>query len=159
MFISCNEPARDHDATSSDIARNTISNNIQLEVRNLDVSRAVLVNEQGNPVSSNNTTDVNKPLKLRVFINNGWVAKKGKVALGAYQKIETFQKQVVLEEKDLFEEIGPISSEEAKIITISANIKKIYRKKDSFHVSFRIWDKNGTGNIEGSYKLIVNSPQ
>ncbi len=130
-----------------------------MEVRNLDVSRAVLVNEQGNPVSSNNTTDVNKPLKLRVFINNGWVTRKGNVALGAYQKIETFQKQVVLEEKDLFEEIGPISSEEAKIITISANIKKIYRKKDSFHVSFRIWDKNGTGNIEGSYKLIVNSPQ
>jgi hypothetical protein len=159
LLFSCKENAVTSVEQSEGIPADNISNNIQLKTNNVIVSRALLINADGATVPSANTTEVNKPLKLRVFVNKGWVENKGMVSLGAYQKIETFKQQTVLEENDLFDNIGAISAEEAKMITITANINKIYRKKDSFLVSFKIWDKNGSGQIEGSYKLVVNSPQ
>jgi hypothetical protein len=159
LFFSCKENAGSSGEQSKGIPANNISNNIELKVSNVSVSRALLLNSDGATVSSANTTEVNNPLKLRVFVNEGWVEKNGKVSLGAYQKIETFKEQTVLEEKDMFEQIGTISAEEARMITLTANINKIYRKKDSFLVSFRIWDKLGNGQIEGTYKMIVNAPQ
>jgi hypothetical protein len=158
LFASCKENAVSSKKNAGfAIPEDNISNNIQLNFSGVQVSRALLLNEDGSTMTNSNTTEVNKPLKLRVFVNSGWVERKGKVSLGAYQKIETFKQQIVLEEKDLFENIGTISTEEAKMITITANINKIYRKQDSFLVSFKIWDKNGTGQIEGSYKMVVNS--
>ncbi|MEJ0103250.1 MAG: hypothetical protein WDO19_12130 [Bacteroidota bacterium] len=40
-------------------------------------------------------------------------------------------------------------------ITLSAVINGIDKLYDYFLVSFRVWDKKGTGEVTGSYKLYL----
>ena len=88
LFISCKENAAPSVVDDASKKReNEILNNIEIKATDVNVSRALLLNEEGATVTSTNTTEVNKPLKLRVIVNDGWVENKGKVSLGAYQKI------------------------------------------------------------------------
>jgi hypothetical protein len=133
-----------------------ISNGIALETRGVKVIRAFLLFDNSTLVPADNRTILGRQVKLRLVIQEGWKELEGKVALGASETIETDRGQAVLHEKDLFATSPIIDAEAAKAITLNATISKLGRKPAYFLVKFRVWDKQGEGEISGSYKLYVD---
>lgn len=133
-----------------------IRNDIQLEtLGSLKVSQAFLVYEDGKLVSEENKTEVGKPVDLRLIIDKGWQEQNGKVSIGASERIETSDGQVLLFEEDLFKEYKEVEAKDARYISLTANISRLDKLYDYFLVSFRVWDKKGTGEAKGSYKLYI----
>ena len=135
---------------------NKVRNNIQLQSSGMQVSQAFLLYEDGALVPADNITNVGRPVKLRLIIDGGWNEQDGNVFIGASEKIETSDGQVVLDEKDLFANTPYVSAEAAKYITLTATISGLDKLYDYFLVSFRVWDKKGKGEVKGSYKLYIN---
>lgn len=133
-----------------------VRNNIQLQSSGLKVGQAFLLYEDGTLVPADNITNVGRPVKLRLIIDGGWNEQDGNVFIGASEKIETSDGQVVLDEKDLFANTPYVSAEAAKYITLTATISGLDKLYDYFLVSFRVWDKKGKGEATGSYKLYIN---
>ena len=133
-----------------------VRNDIQLQSSGLSVSQAFLLYEDGTLVPPGNITTVGRPVKLRLIVDDGWKAEDGHVYIGASEKIETSEGQVVLDEKDLFSNIPYVSPADAKYITLTATISGLDKLYDYFLVSFRVWDKKGKGEVTGNYKLYVN---
>jgi F0F1-type ATP synthase beta subunit len=165
IFISCTNAS---DGTSqASLAGNTtnkkvkttntsytkIRNDIQLQAKGLKVSQAFLVYDNGSLVPENNPTGVGVPVNLRLIIEGGWQPKDGRVLVGASERIESSEGEVLLDEKDLFHDISSVSPEEAQYITLTATISKLNKLYDYFLVSFRVWDKNGEGEVTGNFKL------
>jgi hypothetical protein len=132
-----------------------ISNGITLEIKDVKVSRAYLLYDNSTLVPPDNKTSEGRPVKLRLVVEKGWREEDGKVSLGASETIRTGKGQVVLDEKDLFANTLLLYAEAAKTITLTATISRLGRPHQHFVVSFRVWDKNGSGEIKGSYKLFV----
>lgn len=132
-----------------------IYNNIQLTSPGIKISKAYLVFDNGDRVPDDNAVDFKNPVKMVLLIDSGWVEKNGKVLLGASEKITLENGSDLLDEPDLFKKYPEgISAEDAKIISLTATVKiKESAAPTSFTVSFKVWDKNGSGYIEGSYKL------
>jgi len=132
-----------------------VYNNIQLNSTGVKVDKAYLLFDNGQRVPDDNFVDFNGPVKMQILIDSGWVEENGKVLLGASEKIITEKGEVLLEEADLFEKYPDgISAEDSKSIYLSATVKlKEGIPPTSFTVSFRVWDKKGSGFVEGSYKL------
>ena len=132
-----------------------VSNEISIQPNGVKVEKAYLIFEDGTRVPDDNVVDFSKAVKLVMLIDSGWKETNGKVMLGASEKIEV-EKEVLLDEKDLFQSYTDgISAEDAKTIALTASVKLIkeVRPLTTFHVSFRVWDKNGSGFIQGHYKL------
>ncbi len=132
-----------------------IYNNINLLTTAVKVSKAYLVFDNGDRVPDDNFVDFKKPVRLQFAIDSGWVEQNGKVMLGASEIIADEKGRIVLEEKDLFRQYPEgISAKDAGAIYLSASLTlKPNAAPTSFTVSFRVWDKNGEGSIEGSYQL------
>lgn len=134
-----------------------IYNEISLQTNGVKVDKAYLAFDDGENVPDNNMVDFTQPVKLIISIDKGWNQKDNKVNLGASEKIMTESGQVLLDEKDLFELNYPdgMSAADSRRITLTATIllKEKIKPLTTFIVSFRIWDKNGDGFIQGSYKL------
>lgn len=132
-----------------------IYNNIELSSPGVKISKAYLVLANGDRVPDDNFTDFKSPVRMQLVIDSGWVEQNGKVLLGASEKIIAENGGVVLEEQDLFKKYPDgVSLADAKSIYLSASVKlKEGAAPTSFTVSFRVWDKNGSGYIEGNYKL------
>ncbi len=132
-----------------------IYNNIQIESPGLKISKAYLVYEGGTRIPDDNFVDFKKWIKLQLQVDSGWTVDNGKVLLGASEKITAENGRVILEENDLFKKYPDgISAEDAKYIVLSAGVDlKEGTAPTSFTVSFKVWDKNGPGYAEGSYKL------
>jgi len=92
---------------------------------------------------------------MRLVIGEGWKEQDGRVSIGASEKIETSDGEVVLDEKDLFAAMPTLDANDAKFITLTANISRLDKLYDYFLVSFKVWDKNGSGEISGNYKLYI----
>ncbi len=161
VFSACNNDAKTkgdkkQQTTANKNNRNAkIRNDIQLNAKDVKVSQAFLLYEDGTLVPATNETNVNEPVKLRLVIDEGWKQNAGKVSLGASERIETNDGLLVLDEKDLFKDIASIDTSDAHFVTLTANISRVDKLYDYFLVSFRVWDKNGTGEINGSYKLYI----
>lgn len=130
-------------------------NDIQLKAKGLKVSQAFLVYDDGKLVPEDNSTNVGQPVHLRLIIDDGWKQKDGKVFVGASERIESSEGDVLLDEKDLFQNVTSVLPEDAQYITLTANISRLNRLYDHFLVSFRVWDKNSNGEVTGSYKLRI----
>jgi hypothetical protein len=132
-----------------------VYNNIELNSSGVKVSKAYLLLQDGKRVPDDNFVDFKKPVKMQLIIDEGWIEKEGKVMLGASEKITAEDGTVVLDEQDLFEKYPDgISAADAKSIYLSAALKlKEGAAPASFTVSFKVWDKNGDGYVEGNYKL------
>ncbi len=145
--------------TTSETAtpKSKIRNNIIIEEHGLKVEQAFLMYEDGSLVSQSNETDVNKKIKCRLIISDGWKQKDGKVFPGAEEIIETSSGDVALDEKDLFKQYDEtgVSPEDVTYITLSASITKIDKLYDYFVVKFKVWDKVGKGYVNGSFKFTV----
>lgn len=136
--------------------RNTrIRNNIELSTKDMEVSQAFLMYEDGKLVPDRNEATLGQPVRLRLVVEGGWKANNGFVSLGASEKIETNDGQVVLDEKDLFASVSNITAQDAKLITLTATISQMDKLYDFFLVTCRVWDKNGPGEINASYRLYI----
>jgi hypothetical protein len=170
FLCACNNPSQNNSATQNNnqsktqsdsntpvkaSGNNKIRNNIQLDTKDVKVSQAFLLFQNGSLVPETNETNVGKPVKLRLIIDKGWKETNGKVSIGASEKIETHDGQLVLDEKDLFSNIKELNGADAHFITLTATISRLEKLYDYFLVSFRVWDKNGSGEITGSYKLYI----
>ena len=159
LVCSCNNSEEikakaDEPETKAEAPAKRIKNNIKLETKGVVVSQAFLLYENGQLVPDNNETAVGEPLNLRLVVDKGWTEKEGNVSLGASERIETPDGKLVLDEKDLFENT-PIDADAAHLLTLTAVISRLGRLYDYFLVRFHVWDKNGSGEINGSYKLFI----
>ena len=158
LFCSCeltvkHEPTADNKPLSKG---SKIRNGIELKTTgNLKVSQAFLLFEDGSLVPSSNEAKVNQDVNLRLIIEGGYTQNNGMVEIGASEKIETSTGQVLLDEKDLFKDLGEIEAARAEALTLKAVITRLDKLYDYFLVSFRVWDKKGNGEITGSYKLYI----
>ncbi len=132
-----------------------IRNDINIKADGVNLSQAFLLYEDGTLVPETNETGVGKPVKMRLIIDGGWKEQEGKVSIGASEKIETSDGELMLDEKDLFAAMPIMNADDAKFITLTANISSLDKLYDYFLVSFKVWDKNGTGEITGNYKLYI----
>jgi hypothetical protein len=131
-------------------------NGISLDFQGIKLAKAYLVFENGQRVPPDNIIDFSSPVKIVVFIDSGWVERDGKVLLGASEKIIAENGQQLLDEEDLFrgKYDNGISAADAKVIGLTATINM--RKGEPpgyFTITFRIWDKNGSGYVKGFYRL------
>lgn len=150
-----NAPAPEDRISYTNEEGTLISNGIALETRGVKVSRAFLLYDNSTAVPPGNKTTEGRVVRLRLVVDDGWAEKDGRVSLGASETIRTDKGQVVLDEKDLFADTPLLDARAARAITLTATISKLGRRHNHFVVSFRLWDKRGSGEIRGSYKLVV----
>ncbi len=136
-----------------------LTNEIELQADGIKVDKAYLIFADGSPVPDGNIVDFAEPVQVKIVmvIDKGWEEKEGKVFLGASERIEIETGEVLLDEKDLFEQKLPegMSPEDARIISLTASLKLNQKIKPltTFYVIFKVWDKVGKGFIQGRYKL------
>lgn len=133
----------------------SIYNGIEVKSNGVKVNKAYLIYEDGTRVKDDNFVDFKQPVKVAIFVDEGWTEKDGKVFLGASEKVTTDDGKVVLDEADIFanDTVGATPSD-AKIITITFSLKLEKEiQPTKFNVNFKVWDKNGEGYVEGQYKL------
>ncbi|MFT3933878.1 MAG: hypothetical protein QM726_09710 [Chitinophagaceae bacterium] len=156
---SCEFKAEIKTPEANSAAKNAskIRNGIQLTENKLKVSQAFLLyDEDGSLVPETNELAVGKQVVLRLIIDSGFTVTNGKVFLGAAEKVQTNEGTVMLDEKDLFSSYKDgVSPKDASIISLYAQITRLDKLYDYFLVTFRVWDKNGTAEVSGSYKLHI----
>ena len=141
--------------TNAETSGTRIRNNIELNTRDLQVSQAFLIYEDGKLVPESNEASVGQPVRLRLVVEGGWKENNGSVSLGAAERIETNDGLLVVDEKDLFASTANISAQDARLITLTATISQVDKLYDYFLVSCRVWDKNGPGEVTASYRLFI----
>lgn len=132
-----------------------IRNNIELQTKGVEVSQAFLLYEDGKLVPESNEATVGQPVRMRLVVEGGWKENNGTVSLGAAEKIETNDGQVAVDERDMFASTPEIRAQDAKSITLTATISQMDKLYDFFLVTCRVWDKNGPGEINASYRLYI----
>jgi len=111
-------------------------------------------------VPDSNTAKLNENLNLLIKLQPGaWVVKNKSVRLGAYEKITTNTGAVVSEEKDLFANLKQINPEDARFINLKASMESMTGPVEYLLVSFRVWDKQGKGEITGSFKMRIKEEE
>ncbi|HKP32373.1 MAG TPA: hypothetical protein VJT83_06585 [Chitinophagaceae bacterium] len=160
-FVACNNSTdgkKDIKAEDKSVASETsknVRNNISARPAGIKVEQAFLMFDDGKLVPEDNKVEVGQVVHLRLIVS-GWKATDDKVVLGASEKIVTDEGQVVLDEQDLFANYPDgVNSKDAGIITLSATITRIDKLFKYFEVSFRVWDKNSSDNVSGSYRLYL----
>ena len=153
------EPVKGGTVKSSTVVKDgtTITNNITLDVKGVKVKKATLLLPDNTQVSDDNMVNVNQKIKLVLFIEDGWTLKNGKNYIGGSEKIVASNGQVVVDAADLFADYttSGIDPEDAKIISLSAVITQEAGSSNYYEVTFRVWDKAGTGEITGSYRFSI----
>ena len=133
-------------------------NGIKLKTRGFKVSEAYLVLDDESLVPEGNKVDLNQNVNMLLIIEEGWKESGGRIFPGSTQVIKQTNGALILNSEEFFEafdETG-LSPEDARYITINAKITELKYKKNYAIVSFRVWDKKGSSEINGSYKLFVN---
>jgi hypothetical protein len=148
-----NEEVKDPLKTNSDA--DILNKIIVHEAGGLKVSRAFLAFEDGTLVPKSNKTVLRKPVYLTLVMEGGWKVKNGKVSLDASEKITTHEGEIVLNATSLFQNMPLIEAEKANYIYLKANITGTRPDIAYFIVNYRVWDKRGTGEVKGSYKLYL----
>ena len=157
LLLSCtNHQAPAVPTKSRQTTTSRILNGIELQLKDVVISQAYLVYADDETlVPPANVVSVNQPVKLRLLIAKGWNEKNGRVQLGASETIITHDGQVLLHESDLFKNEKQLDANDAHLIQLTAAITYAKKKSDYVVVSFRIWDKNGPGEIKGHYRLYI----
>ncbi len=57
---------------------------------------------------------------------------------------------------NLFKNIVSVDETNANPVLLKAVITKIRKGVDYFLITYHVWDKKGSGEVMGSYKLYVN---
>ncbi len=140
---------------TSESSESKIRNQISLKSSGVTVQQAFLMFEDGKLMPQDNKVEIGQKVLMRLIIK-GWKEVNGKVFLGAAEKIATDEGQTVLDEKDLFANYTEgISPTDAATITLTAVITRVDKLFNHFEISFKVWDKNSTDNITGSYRVYL----
>lgn len=118
----------------------------------LTISRAYLTNASGLLIPSDNTIAGGDTACLNLVVAQGWIAENGQVTLGARQSIVTDRGEPVLSSPDLFDG-AKIGESQAGHLQLKASITQQRSDSPSFLVRYRVWDKKGSGEVSGSYRL------
>lgn len=139
------------------IPTTTFENGIKMKIKGFKVKSAALYFDDNTKVPEDNLVDLDQRINLLIRIESGWKIKDEKVYPGGSEIIKLNTGYVVLKSDDLFkayDETG-VSPEDAEYITLKAIITKLDDKKKYIIVTFRVWDKNSTSEINGSYKFNI----
>ena len=155
-IAACNNSAQTNDkADASSSSGGNIRNGIKVKSQGLKVDQAFLLFDDGKLVPADNKVDVGQNVRLRLLLS-GWKPVNGKVAIGASEKIATDEGQVILDEADLFANYTDgVDPKDAGVVTLSAVITRIDKLFKYFEISFKVWDKNSSDNVTGSYRLYL----
>ena len=134
-----------------------ITNNIFLESKGFKIKKATLLLPNRSQVPDNNLVGLNQNIKLVLDIDAGWNLKDGKAFVGASEKITTDGGQTIVDKGDLFADYSTtgFNAEDAKVVSLSAVITSGDNGINYYVVNFRVWDKNGDGEIRGHYKFFI----
>ncbi|MEO6071554.1 MAG: hypothetical protein ABIN57_04865, partial [Chitinophagaceae bacterium] len=108
----------------------------------------------GKQVPENNGVKLGEPIRLRLVVDNGWNTLDGAVLLDASQRIEAPNGKLLLEKKGLLRNDSS-TTQNGRLIYLPILPSRFKQKIDSLFVTFRVWDNNGTSEINGSYKLYL----
>ena len=135
----------------------TFENGIKMNCKGLKVKEAALYFDDNSKVPQDNKVDVNQRVNMQVVIDTGWAIVDGKVYPGGSEVIKLSTGSTILKSDDLFAAYSDtgVNAEDAKYISIKAVITSIDDKKNHIIVSFKIWDKKGSGEITGNYKFFI----
>jgi hypothetical protein len=150
---NANQTSDKAEGSASSSNNSNIRNGISVKSQGLKVEQAFLLFEDGKLVPAGNKVEVGQKVIMKLILN-GWKPVNGKVAIGASEKITTDDGQTVLDEDDLFANYTDgIDAKAASGITLSAVITGVDKLYKYFEVSFKVWDKNSSDNVTGSYRL------
>lgn len=138
-------------------ADDAIKNAIQFTSKGFQVSEAYLMFDDENPVPSGNKINLNQNVNLILIIDSGWNEIGERVYPGSKQVIKLGNGEEILQTDDLFspfDETG-VAGTDARYIALTAVITEVKDKRKPFFVNFRVWDKKGTAEIKGTYKLFI----
>ncbi len=134
-----------------------IKNGIILKSKGFTISEAYLVFDDENLVPEGNKVELNQNINMLLIIEEGWTETGGRVFPGSKQVLKLNTGVEILNSEELFsafDETG-VSPEDARYITLNAVITELKDRRNHVVVNFRVWDKKGTAEITGSYKLFV----
>ena len=152
---SDNKKTTEDTASAKTTSGSKVRNQIKLTASTVKVDQAFLLFDEGRLVPEDNKVEVGQKVLLRLIVD-GWKPVNGKVKLGAAEKIETSDGQVLLDKEDLFASFEDgVDPGDARIITLTAVITRVDKLYDHFKVSFRVWDKNSNDEVAGSYLLYL----
>ena len=137
---------------------NFAKNGIRLKSKGFKVSEAYLVLDDESLVPEGNKVELNQNVNMLIIIDEGWNETGGRVFPGSSQVIKQTNGAVIANSEELFEAFNEtgVSPEDAHYITINAVVTDVKYKKNYAVVNFRVWDKKGSAEITGSYKLFIN---
>ncbi|MEO7766928.1 MAG: hypothetical protein ABIS01_05860 [Ferruginibacter sp.] len=136
---------------------NAIKNGIKLKVNGFKVSEAYLVFDDETLVPEANKVELNQNVNMLLIIDEGWTETGGKVFPGSKQVVKLNNGKEIINSEDYFaafDETG-VSIEDARYITLNTLITDEKNRKNYLIINFRVWDKKGTAEITGSYKLYI----
>lgn len=157
FFTACGEP--DNKQTNPDASVQTnskaqILNGIVVhESGGLKIFRAFLSRPNGTLINSNNTVRIGDTVCLNLLVKEGWMAQDGFVSLGATQTITAENGEPVLSSPDLFAVESKMRRAKAAQLQLNATLTKSSPDARAFFVQYRVWDKAGTGEVKGYYRL------
>lgn len=133
-----------------------IRNGIVVDSKNIKVDQAFLLFDDGALVPDDNIIKLNQKVRLRL-ITAGWQENDSMVFLSGWEKVETDKGEVLLDNKDLFEDYqNGLKPEDARAIDLTVTITRLGTKVRFFRVSFKIKDENNPRNtVEGHCKLYL----
>lgn len=143
--------------TPANNSKNVLNNIVAAEKGGLKVAAAYLVDETGNLINHKNTVALGTPVYLTIQIKDGWAVQNGFVSPGAVQIITTDNGEPVLQSSDLFAGAKRIRAADASKLQLKTLITATRPDIAFYVVRFRIWDKEGTGAVEGYYHLRVKN--
>lgn len=151
-------PSENDDKKSAKIDNGTaLYNGITLNSSgNVHVKRAYLTDEKGERIAEGNYVEPISKTYINIVLDSGWSVENGKSFLGASQKVVTDGGTVILDEADMFSSMDAegVDPEKAKTLNLSLTLNpKGNVPPTGLTVNFRVWDKKGSGEITGQYKL------
>ena len=147
-------PAEDPEPTNTN---DLIKNGIKFKSVGFKVTEAYLVFDDQNPVPETNKVSLNQNVNMVLIIDTGWNEIDGKVYPGSKQVIKLNTGAEILNTEELFaafDETG-VSAADARYITLNTVITELKDRKKHIIVNFRVWDKKGSSELTGSYKLFI----
>jgi hypothetical protein len=151
--VSPRRPGNNQANTTND----NIKNGIQFKSKGFVVSEAYLFYDDESPVPAGNKVRLNQNVNLLLIIDSGWNEVEGRVYPGSSQIVNLNTGAEILVTEDLFQAFDEegVATNDARYITLNTTITELVDKKHHCIVNFRVWDKKGTGEITGSYKLFI----
>ncbi|MDQ3277236.1 MAG: hypothetical protein M3Q06_02855 [Bacteroidota bacterium] len=142
---------------TSSANKNILNNIVAEEKGGLKIAAAYLADAGGKIINPQNTVAPGSPVFLIIQIQDGWRVNKGYVSPGALQTITTQNGEPVLQSPDLFAGAKSIRAADAANLQLKTVIINTRPDIAYYIVRFRIWDKGGTGAINGYYHLWVEN--